>query len=164
MGYLYRCFRLAHRACPSQLYRSLVLPVLSYCSSVWDPLESTHINKLERVQGFAARLATGRWSERSVPIRGWPLLVDQRKVHKFCLCKWILSGGSLIPATCFQHHQLVNLRHANSKPLCRKAVRTNYCKQSFFVSTVPLWNGIPEVILAQKAASAFKKQLQQHFF
>ena len=69
LGYLYRFFRLADRACLSQLYRSLVLPVLSYCSSVWDPLESTHINKLERVQGFAARLVTGRWSERLEPIR-----------------------------------------------------------------------------------------------
>ena len=92
LGYLYRCFTLADRACPSQLYRSLVLPVLSYCSSVWDPLESTHINKLERVQGFAARLATDTWSERSEPIRkelGWPSLVDQRKVQKLCLCKRI---------------------------------------------------------------------------
>ena len=35
--YLYRRFRLPDRACLSQLYRSLVLPVLSYCSSVWDP-------------------------------------------------------------------------------------------------------------------------------
>ena len=159
LGYFYRCFRLADRACLSQLYRSLVLPVLSYCSIVWDPLEPTHINKLEIVQGFAARLLTGRWSERSEPIRkelGWPSLVDQGKVQKICLCKRILLGGSLIPATCFQHHQLVHLRHANS---CRKEVRTNYCKQSFFVSTVPLWNGIPEVIVAQEAASAFKKQL-----
>ena len=168
LGYLYRCFRLADRACLSQLYRSLVLPVLlSYCSSVWDPLESTHINKLERVQGFAARLVTGRRSERSEPIRkklGWPSLVDQRKVQKLCLCKWILLGGSLIPATCFQHHQLVHLRHANSKPHCRKAVRTNYCKQSFFVSTVPPWNGIPEVIVAQEAASALKKQVKHISF
>ena len=42
-----------------------------------------YINKLESVQGFAARLATGRWSEQSEPIRkelGWPSLVDQRKV------------------------------------------------------------------------------------
>ena len=95
---------------------------------------------------------------------GWPSLVDERKIQKFCLCKHILLGGSLIPATCFQHHQLVHLHHANSKPLCRKAARTNYCKQSFFVSTMPLWNGIPEVIVAQEAASAFKKQLKQHFF
>jgi len=138
-----------------------VPPVLSYCSSVWDPLDSTYINKLERVQGFAARLAT--WSERSEPIRkelGLPSLVDRKKVQKFCLCKGILSGGSLIPATCFQHNQSAHLRHANSKPLCRKAVKTNYCKQSFFVSTVPLWNDIPEVIVAQEAVSAFKKKFK----
>ena len=141
LGYLYRCFTLADRAYLSQLYRSLVLPVLSYCSSVWDPLESTHINKLERVQGFAARLATSRWSERSEPIRkelGVAITSRPEEGTEALSLQADLSGGSLIPATCFQHHQLVHLRHANSKPLCRKAVRTNYCKQSFFVSTAPL--------------------------
>ena len=128
---------------------------LSYCSSVWIPYSPTH----QQAGRFAARLATGRWSERSEPIRkelGWPSLVDQRKEQKLCLCKRILSGGSLIPATCFQHHQLVNLHHANSKPLCRKAARTNYCKQSFFVSTMPLWNGIPDIIVALGLVGTYK--------
>ena len=63
---------------------------------------------------------------------GWLSLFDQRKIQKLCLCKQILLGGSPIPPTCFKHHQLVHLRYTNSKPLCRKAVRTHYCKQSFF--------------------------------
>ena len=166
MGYLYRCFRLADRACLSQLYKSLVLPMLSYCSSVWDPLEFTHINKLERVQRFAARLATGRWSKRSEPIRkelGWPSLVDQRKVQKPCLCKRILLGGSLFPATCFQHHQLFHLRHANSKPLCRKAVRTNYCKQSFFCEHRDSVEWHPRGHSVSGSGLSFQKAIQTTF-
>ena len=63
LGYLYRGFRLANSGCLSYLYKALVLPMLSYCSAVWNPHQCGRAAQLERVQGFAARLATRRWTE-----------------------------------------------------------------------------------------------------
>ncbi len=57
LGFLYRSFT-ASTGVLSRLYKTLVLPILEYCGSVWDPHQTTYISKLERVQCFAAKLAT----------------------------------------------------------------------------------------------------------
>ena len=110
---------------------SLCQPYAKPLQLVWDPHETTNIAKLERVQEFAARLVTGRWSEKSTPLRedlGWPLLAQWRLQQKLYLCKRILSEGSLISASCFQPNSSLYLRHANSKSLHRKIVTSNYHK------------------------------------
>ena len=63
LGFLYRCFGkgTADPKALSKLYKSLVLPIFNYCSCVWDPQYKENIIKLEKVQSFAARLATGKW-------------------------------------------------------------------------------------------------------
>ena len=63
VGLLHRQFHNASPTCKDQLYKSLVLPILDYCSSLWDPNYATHVSKLESVQKFAARFVTGRWSD-----------------------------------------------------------------------------------------------------
>ena len=60
VGLLHRQFHNASPSCKDQLYKSLVLPILDYCSSLWDPNYATHVSKLESVQKFAARFVTGR--------------------------------------------------------------------------------------------------------
>ena len=103
LGFLYRVFGSSNRRCLSILYRSAVLPHLDYCSSVWDPPHKTHIQALERVQTFAARLVTNDWAGNGESLRallGWPKLSTRRQFQKLCLCRRIVTGGSLIPP-CF---------------------------------------------------------------
>ena len=59
LGLLYRHFHLVGRKALSRLYKSTVLPLLDYGACVWDPHKVTKIQKLEAVQRFAAKLATG---------------------------------------------------------------------------------------------------------
>ena len=60
LGFLQR--NLQH--CPTHLqelaYKQFVLPVLEYCSPMWDPHHQKHISKLEMVQHRAARFVLGR--------------------------------------------------------------------------------------------------------
>jgi len=42
LGFLYRFFRDAKSHLLAKLYKSLVLPVLDYCSSIWDPQSKVH--------------------------------------------------------------------------------------------------------------------------
>ena len=44
----------------TQLYKALVLPKLDYCSCIWDPPSITLLDKLELIQGFAAKLYVKR--------------------------------------------------------------------------------------------------------
>ena len=50
LGFLQRNFK----ACPihlkEQAYKQLVLPLLEYCASIWDPHHQSDIQKLEMVQ------------------------------------------------------------------------------------------------------------------
>ena len=62
LGFIYRVFREGGQLCLTRLYKTIVLPLLDYCSGVWDPPHETHIKKLERVQNFAARIVKNVWS------------------------------------------------------------------------------------------------------
>ena len=55
--------------CPSHLrelaYKQVVLPILEYCSPIWDPYHQTNINQVEMVQHRAARFVTGQLWKRN---------------------------------------------------------------------------------------------------
>ena len=54
--FLYRNFYLADSRCLNRLYQTIVLPILDYCSCLWDPYQTTYIETLECVQEFAAKV------------------------------------------------------------------------------------------------------------
>ncbi len=107
LGFLYRVFREGGQKCLSRLYKSVVLPHLDYCSSVWDPPHKSHIKRLEGVQSFAARIASNKWSSDEADLKSilkWPRLKERHLFQKICLCKRILDGSSIIEPSFFQHH------------------------------------------------------------
>ena len=59
--YIYRQFYHTSSACKAQLYKSLVLPTLDYCSSLWDPTYVSHVNLLKDVQKLSAKIITKKW-------------------------------------------------------------------------------------------------------
>ena len=65
LGCMYRTFRLASTSCLDYLYRAVVRPVLEYALAVWSPSQALHQAHLERVQSFAAKVATKCWSVTS---------------------------------------------------------------------------------------------------
>ena len=166
LGYLYRSFRLASRTCVLNLFKSLVLPVMDYCSAVWDPHQLFNIKKLERVLHFAARLVTGQWEESGVVLceqLGWSSLASRRIYFRLCLCRRILTGESLIPDWSFKpltgRHSSRN--QCNSCPLLQPFAHTNYFKSSFFVGVIPYWNALPETIISCTSNLAFKRYLKK---
>lgn len=122
LGYLYRNIKLADRKWLVHLYKSLVVPILDYCSSVWDPHQSGQIKMVEGVQSFAARLVTGKWQERSEKLceeLGWSPLSVRRSFQKLCLCWQILNSGSLIPTSVFVKNNSQQSRNVNTHSLKR---------------------------------------------
>ena len=166
LGFLYRCFRGGDSGSLSYLYKSLVLPVLGYCSPVWDPQQKGLSLQLERVQGFAARLATGRWdADRQLLFTelGWCQLVQRRKLDKIRLCRRILLGRSIIPPSVF-----TPLEYRRSLRLCVHPrqlylpfVRTSYHQHSFFIDTIKLWNFLPATLVELDSDLAFKRHLKK---
>ncbi len=164
LGLLHRLFHKASPVALNQLYKSLVLPTLDYCSSLWDPYYEVHIKRLESVQKFAARLVSKRWQaphDQLLKSLRWEHLALRRKKQKVLLCHRILRGGSLIPSTSFTPHPSLQLRHTNSQPLFCPHVRSRGHLSSFFVSVVPLWNSISPSIMSFFMSLSFKSRLKK---
>ena len=53
---IHRKLFLATPSTRAKIYSSVVLPKLDYCGAVWDPHQSTLINKLESVQKLAGKV------------------------------------------------------------------------------------------------------------
>ena len=167
LGFLYRVFREGGQKCLSRLYRSVVLPHLDYCSSVWDPPHKTHIKCLEGVQSFAARIVTSRWASDVVRLKStlkWPSLEDRRRFQRICLCRRILDGSSIIEPSFFQVHPRPSSSHKNSIPLFRPYVRMNHHLSSFKHAVVGDWNKVPDKIASLSSSSAFKNSLRKSFY
>ena len=167
LGYLYRGFRLADSGCLYYLYKSLVLPVLSYCSAVWNPHQCGRAAQLERVQGFAARLTTRRWTEDCAVLYhelGWCPLESRRKLQCILLCRRIITGKSIIPCSVFSRSVCARAsRHVmNSVQLKTPFMRANYIKGSFFVDTTKLWNSIPGDLVDLESDLSFKRGLRSY--
>ena len=110
---------------------------------MWDPYQSTYTTKLEKVQKFAAKLATGLWSENChnlLLLFNWPLLATRQQQQKLPLCRNILTGNSIFPPTIFAPHPAPVLHHSNNFPLYRPLTCTQGHLGSYYPSVVPLWN------------------------
>ena len=149
------------------MYKTLVLPVLCYCSSIWDTFQKGHRHQLECVQGFAARLATGSWLEDWATLcsgLGWCKISVRRQGQKLSLCRCILKGGSVIPCDVFSPAvgRCVARHCMNGCQLKQPFMRTNYHAQSFFISTISLWNSTPGKIVDLVSNLSFKRTLKSY--
>ena len=144
LGFLHRQFYHAGPPCLMQLYKSLVLPILDYCSCVWDPHFATHENKLESVQALAAKIATKQWNSNYnnlLKLLSWPRLSIRRKKQRVSLCHRSLHHPVL-----FLHPHPSHLRHNHHMPLFYPKIRTSAHLSSFSVSVLPLWNSLPHLL------------------
>ena len=145
IGLLHSHFHAGSLSCKSQLYKSLVPPILDYCSSLCDPNYVIHVNKLESVQKLAARFVSGRWNDNYDSLLNrlnWLELSTRRKKQKL-LCNQIVKGYSILPPSFFTPHPFRHLRHNHSLPLYHPPCCSTAHPSSFSVSVVPLWNHLP---------------------
>ena len=150
VGFLYRQFHLAGPSCLTQLYKSLVVPILDYCSCVWDPNYTLYIDKLESVQKFATKVILRDWNScynDRMKLLYLPLLSIRCKRQKLSLCYRIVTGRSIIPPSLFTPHPCPSLRHAHHMPLYYPRFRTTSHQASFYVSVIPLWNTLITVLV-----------------
>ena len=139
------------------------LPILDYCSSLWDPNYAIHVSKLESVQKFAARFVTGRWSgsyDSLLSHLKWPKLSTRRKKQKFLLCNRILNNCSILPPSLFTPHPSLHLRHNHPFALYYPTCNSTAHLSSFAISVVPLWNCLPVDVVCAPSLYSFKKRLK----
>ena len=119
-----------------------------------------HIQALERVETFTARVVTHNWKmDRSSLLASlqWSSLESRRKTQSLKVC--FNNNLSIIPPSYFSFHPHPSPRRPHNLILYEPFARTNSYFFSFFVNVVSLWNQLPNHVVSSFSSSAFKHQL-----
>ena len=146
---------------------SLVLPHLTYCSSIWDPPPSSiNAKSLEKVQFFALKMCSHCWDSNYIFLLSSfqvPSLSSLRSQHKLLLLfkffdKIIyLLSGTFTPALTSSHSS----RYYHPTNLLIPYCRTSTVYNSFFPSAARLWNSLPPDVKSINSLSRFKFKVRQ---
>ena len=150
----------------SQLYKSLVRPILEYAAPVWSPYLIKDIAALEKVQRRASRLALrqkrGEMSyEYRCSLLKWQSLEKRREFLSLVQCYKIVFGIDHLSFPDFFEFANSTRTRANHdyKLYLRRAVCNCY-KYSFFVRIVGKWNDLPGHIVHAESLSVFRNRLK----
>ena len=140
------------------LYKSLVLPHLEYCPSIWDPSTIQLTDQVERVQNRAMRTILDKPSRtHSALLRaklGWRPLADRRKLRRALTCHRILHKTA--PGYLHGLFSLnTNTKGRNKDKLYIVRPATNWMKNSFVYKTSILWNSLSTSTREAKTYSSF---------
>ena len=151
-------------------YKQLILPILSYCASIWDPCQQYLINKIEIIQHRAARFVLNHpWRKLqrdSITLMlselQWPPLQTLRRNARLTLLYKIIHHHQIIP---HQYHPTPAFPHTRSNH-CFKfqhyQSKTDVYRNSFFPKTVPEWNNLPSMIAETDNLNSFKNKLHDY--
>ena len=148
------------------MYIALVLPHLSYCSSVWDPPSGSSLaSELEKVQKFALRMCTYNWSANYLDLLSnlqLSSLSTRRSQSKLFIIYKILNNLIYFPPKIFICIPPPIRSSHSYHPL---NVLTPYCKasatlNSFVPSVSSLWNSLPHHLKSSPSLPQFKSSLK----
>ena len=150
-GFLKRNIRSQNPALREMAYKTLVLPLMEYSSSVWSPNTKSNVDKLETIQRRAARWTSNNYSPYAnltemLQSLGWRSLEQRRSDSRLCLFYKIIYGLVAIDMPPYVVHPSRILR--NSHPLGSRQTQTtvDYYKYSFYPLAIVQWNRLPSHI------------------
>jgi Reverse transcriptase (RNA-dependent DNA polymerase) len=170
LGLIKRNFRYMSRNCLVMVYKAIVRSHLEYADAVWCPVKREDVDNLERVQKrftkIIPELSHLAYSERLRELK-LPTLVYRRirgdmiELYKFItgkydrICMPGLRGyGADVLGAVYEtrgHRYKLIQRH------CRYKLR-----QHFFIDrSVPIWNGLPDHVVAAESVNVFKARLDR---
>ncbi len=146
-------------------YNTLVRPKLEYCSSIWDPYQQDHKNRLEAVQRRAARFICKDYRRKSsvssmISKLGWKSLEERRAISRLTL---LYKSINHIVAVDTDHLQTksggISTRKSSSISFHHPVSKKDCLKYSFIPKTTVEWNLLPASIRESTSVEAFKTKL-----
>ena len=155
----------------TNIYNSIVKPHFDYCSVVWDSIDMSLADQLQKLQNRAARIITGApYTVHTCEIfskLGWITLAQERKCQKATMIHKIMNNCAPSYLSEMLENQFgptnYNLR-SSEKSIQIPKVRTKCYKRSFAVSGPILWNSLPNSLKEEKSLQKFKQKIKTHNF
>ena len=149
MGWIFRVFATREREALLCLYRSLVMPLMEYCSQLWSPWKLKHKMKIEAVQRtFTSRILEVKLLNYWERLRALQLYsLERRRERYIVLYIWKIKNG-LVPNI---NNQINFRQHLRLGCICERATLNNRAqariysqKANFITNRGPqLFNSLP---------------------
>jgi hypothetical protein len=165
MGIIRRSFDYLSPDIFTQLYKSLVRPVLEYGHSVWQPRHKTLCKEVEKVQKRATKLIgcikNMSYQERLAVLK-LPSLEYRRARGDLIDTYKYIHGIYDTDRPDLQLHQGRNTR-GHSLKLSKHGCQTNTRANFFSHRVVSAWNSLPEEVVTAPSINCFKNRLDRHW-
>ena len=167
LGIVQRTLHAAPKACKVTAYTALVRPKLEYATSAWSPQTTGKIKKLESIQRKAARFVCKDYRRETdsgelVKQLNWDTLKTRRDTRDSVM--WYKIQHKLVhlpfPTTITPKPRLG--RHDHPAAYLQLQPQVNAYKYSFFVRTIPLWNGLPISAINAPTLQSFQRLTLVH--
>ena len=155
----------------SNLYKTLVRPILEYACPVWSPHLAKDIHEIEKIQRRPSRIALNQRRqemayEERCEILKWNSLEQRRDFLSLVECyKIVFNLNGLNFSDYFELCRNTQSRSNHPYKLQTKLAKLNCYKNSFFVRIIKHWNDLPINVFNFRDCpnvSKFKLRLKNH--
>ena len=170
--FLNRINKRFYQDCRIMVIQSLILSSLNYALKVWGSTNKTNIQKAQRLQNFASKVAVGgaKRGDHATPLiekLNW-LRIDKRYIFEMCLFVFKIKTNKL-PEWLFKFPVASEMREANvvtrqNNKLFIPRTRTNTGARNLLVEGPRLWNSLPNNLLSCQSLLCFRKKLFDYLF
>ena len=140
-------------------FKIYILPILDYCSSVWNPDKLEDIDKLEGVQRFYTKRLEGLWGVEYPERLKLSTLISlelRRLVMDLVLCFKIVNKLVCLEFSDFFELDPNTRTRGNNFKLRVPKCNTNTRQHFYSVRIVPVWNFLPNHIVTCSDVKLFK--------
>ena len=150
------------------LIQSLVLSLINYCSKIWGMTNKQQIERVQKLQNFAAKVADGnarKYDHVSPILNNLEWLRVNEKI-RFDICVTVYKAlHKQYPSWLFSLHTRYLVRSRTTRQdneLVIKRSSTDIGKNCFSIMGPIMWNSLPTKLRAASSLSSFKKMLKCH--
>jgi ribonuclease P/MRP protein subunit RPP40 len=140
------------------LYKTLVRPLLDYCSQVWRPYLKKDINSLEKIQKRYTKMVEGcknlKYEQRLKRLNLTTIEERQRRLDMVLTYKIINDRSNIYPKDFLKLSD--RLGRKNSKKLFKIRVNKELKKNGFTFRIIDQWNELPDRVVMAENVNMFK--------
>jgi hypothetical protein len=159
LGLIYRTIEYKEQKVLVNLYKSLVRPMIEYCSSAWSPHYKKDKEMIERVQNRFTRMIPSfrqlAYEERLRRLNLWTLEERRNRADLIEVYK-IFAGFTNLSINDFFTLAPCSYTRGHSRKLLKSHCRLDVRKYFFSERVIDLWNGLPEHCVTSASVNQFK--------
>ena len=148
--------------------QSLALSVINYCLRVWSMTTKEQIERVQKLQNFAARVAHGetRKYDHITPVMKelkW-LKVENKIVYDICIFTYKICNN-MLPDWLFSFPYVHNINYRTTRQSSDLYVtyrKTDIGGRAISIKGPKLWNTLPSAIQNQPTLITFKEKLKKY--